>query len=143
MSEAVQKLARANSLTDSMSSPVFDVPEYMNKPQIYPKLHGHYIRIWRTKAVSLSKKPLRWLTYCVGLMEWTSFANRVTLGLEWYYELNFKTNWQEYKYILHSHYPGDQPCKNTKDVYDSATNEIKWQVRRLGELYSKSTKEGN
>jgi len=134
--DAVQKLARANNLTDPRSSPVFHVPEYMNRPQLFT-IHGHYIRIWRTEAVSLSKKS-RWLSYCVGLMEWTSLDNSVTLGLEWYYGLNFKTCWREYKYILGSHYPGKQPCKNTKDVYDSATAEIEFQVERLGKLYSKA-----
>ena len=137
MSDAsVQELARANLLTDDRSSPVFDVPEYMNKPQVYQNLHGHYIRIWRTKLESLSKKS-RYLTYCAGLIEWTSHADGITLGLEWYYALNFKTCWQEYKYILHSHYPGDQPCKDLPDVNRSTTAEIKWQVKRLGELYAK------
>ena len=140
MSEAIQELGRANFLTDSRSSPVFHVPEYMHEPQVY-NIHGHYIRIWRAEAVSLAKKS-RWLTYCVGLMEWTSLAHEVTLGLEWYYELNFKTCWQEYKYILHSHYPGDQPCKDLRDVYRSTTAEIKWQVKRLGQLYAKA-KEGH
>lgn len=142
MSEAVQELARANLLTDDRSSPVFDVPEYMNKPQVYQSLHGHYIRIWRTKLEALMNKS-RYLTYCAGLMEWTSHADGITLGLTWYYGLNFETYWREYKYILNSHYPGKQPCKDLPDVYRSTTAEIKWQVRRLGELYSKSTKEGN
>lgn len=140
MSEAVQELARANLLTDPKSSPVFDVPEYMNKPQVYT-IHGHYIRIWRSKLEPLAKKS-RWLTYCAGLMEWTSLTDKVPLGLTWYYGLNFETYWEEYKYILESHYPGRQPCKDLPDVYRSATAEIKWQVKRLGKLYSKA-KEGN
>lgn len=135
--KAVQELARANLLTDPRSSPAFHVPEYMNAPQSYT-VHGHYIRVWRAKPELLSKKS-RWMTYCVGLMEWTSLVHKVTLGLEWYYGLNFESYWREYKYILNSHYPGKQPCKNTRDVYDSATKEIKWQVKRLGEMYSKAT----
>ena len=138
--EAAAKLARANLLTDSRSSPAFFVQEYMNSPQVYTNLHGHYIRIWRAKAESLSKKS-RWLTYCVGLMEWTSHTDGITLGLEWYYQLNFENYWREYKYILHSHYPGKQPCKDLQDVYRSATAEIKFQIERLGKMHSKSTKE--
>ena len=87
--EAVQELARANLLTDPRSSPVFDVPEYMNDPQLYT-IHGHYIRVWRTKLEALGKKS-EWSTYCAGLMEWTSLENGITLGLTWYYALNFKT----------------------------------------------------
>jgi hypothetical protein len=118
-----------------MSSPVFDVPEYMRKPQVYT-IHGHYIRIWRTKLEPLGTKS-EWSTYCAGLMEWTSLTNKVVLGLTWYYSLNRETYWEEYKYILESHYPGRQPCKDLPDVYRSTTAEIKWQVKRLGELYSK------
>jgi len=134
--DAVQKLARANSLTDPKSSPAFHVPEYMNKPQVYI-VHGHYIRIWRTKLEPLTKKS-RWLTYCAGLIEWTPLAGGVTLGLTYYYGLNSESYWREYKYILDSHYPGKQPCKDLKDVYDSATKEIKFQVERLGKLHARA-----
>lgn len=137
--DAVQELARANLLTDLKSSPVFHVPDYMNKPQVYT-IHGHYIRIWRTKLEPLTKKS-RWLSYCAGLMEWTSLSDGITLGLTWYYSLNFESYWREYKYILSSHYPGPQPCKDLPDVYRSATAEIKFQVNRLEKLHSKA-KEG-
>lgn len=139
MSEAIQELARANLLTDSKSSPVFHVPDYMHEPQVY-NIHGHYVRIWRTKLSPLTKKS-RYLTYCAGLMEWTSLTDGITLGLTWYYGLNFESYWREYKYILNSHYPGKQPCKNLPDVYKSTTAEIKFQVKRLGKLNSKAKEE--
>ena len=134
-SEDVQKFARANLPSDSMKSTCFHVPEYMDKPQVYPDLYGHQIRIWRTDAKDLTKTND--FRRCVGLLEWTDLETGLTLGMKWYYSLYQKKAWREFKYILYSWFPGEQPCKDLKDVYKSATAEIKWVIARLRRDYEK------
>lgn len=136
-SKDVLKFERANLPSDPKKSPSFDVPEYMHRPQVY-HLYGHQIRIWRTAARDIAKTGD--LRRCIGLIEFTNLETGLTLGLKWYYSLYQKPAWREFKYILYSHFPGEQPCKDLNDVYKSTTAEIKWVISRLKKKHNRKLK---
>jgi len=39
--------------------------------------------------------------------------------------------WHDHQYILYSHFPGCQPCRDLVDVYHSCSLEIRWSIIRL------------
>ena len=127
------KLARANSKVklpeDPRSSPAFPIPEYMNPPQIRP-VYDHWVRIWRAPAIPLTKDDFR---RCVGLLEFTPLKdeNGITLGLEWFYSASPPPEWEQFPYVLYSHFPGSQPCRDLVDVYHSCSLEIRYAIIKL------------
>ena len=137
-SKDVPEFEHTNLPSDPRKSSSFHVPEYMHEPQVYPNLYGHHIRIWRSEAVDLAKTND--IRRCIGLVEFTNLETGLTLGLEWYYSLYQKKAWREFKYILYSHFPGEQPCKDLQDVYKSTTAEIKWVISRLKKKHGRKLK---
>ena len=133
----VPEFARANLPSDPRKSPRFYVPEYMKEPRVYNKF-GVQIRIWRAETKDLKKTGE--YRRCVGLLEWTWLDRGLTLGLKWYYSMYQKEAWKEFKYILYSHCPGSQPCKDLADVYRSTTAEIKWFISRLQVKFESKTR---
>jgi len=136
ISHALDRLSEAAKLVhvsskrklprDPHESPVFPIPDYMNPPQTFV-IYDHYIRVWRALAIELTKQDFR---RCIGLLEFTPLKeeNGLSLGLEWFYSAHQFIHWSDYQYILYSHYPGAQPCRDLVDVYHSCSLEIRWVI---------------
>lgn len=135
-SQDVSDFARANLPSNPRNSKVFTIPHYMLEPDVSFK-YGHQIRIWRTKLIQLYSTDVRRIC---ALMEWTDLQTGLTLGLMWSYSVHQKEAWKPIKYILYSHFPGEQPCQDLNDVYRSTTAEINWVIKRLEMKYQRKTK---
>jgi len=132
VSQDVQEVARASLPSDPRKSKCFKtIPYYMKAPKVLNK-YGHQIRIWRTKLIPLYAEDFR---RTCGLIEWTDLETGLTLGLRWTYSVFQKEAWKPIKYILYSHFPGEQPCQDLNDVYKSTTAEINWVIKRLQKKY--------
>lgn len=127
------KLARANlpeTLSDPKRSPVAFIPDYCYPPQVFEK-DGHLVRIWRSSLNESLALPRRRMAVLELTRLHPSEPEPVTKYLAWSYSRNPKEKWAEYDWILHGHFPGDQPCLDLIDVYTSCTFEIRFVIDGL------------
>jgi len=124
------KLHRCNSEAELPQDPhvssAFDIPEYMNPPQVFT-IYEHHVRIWRSAAIELTPDDMR---RCIGLLEFTRLTDEKpkTLGHAWWYDRPRTPRLDGYPYMLHTWFPGPQPCRDLVDVYHCATLEIHWVI---------------
>lgn len=111
---------------DPLVSAAFDIPEYMNPPQVFT-IYEHHVRIWRSAAIELTADDPR---RCIGLLEFTQLTEEKpkTLGHAWWYDRPRIPRLEGYPYMLYTWYPGPQPCSDLVDVYHCTTLEIHWVI---------------